>query len=171
MTCPVTNRMCREGSQHIQLNARGKRKIYLKQYRYLDNTYIFTTVKKVAAILFATIYFLSTVGTVMAMHFCMGKDLGTTIGYDEATICENCHMAKQEANDNGCCKDEHHFVKLSVDHQVPDYVSSPQVPVSFLSAMVMVHDAERVTEAPAFCASVVDPPDIPIYTRNCNFRI
>ncbi|MCO6496898.1 MAG: hypothetical protein J5I50_04450 [Chitinophagaceae bacterium] len=127
--------------------------------------------KKLAAIFFATLYFLATAGTVIAMHYCMGNELGVTLGYAESEICDNCHMDKNVGTQSGCCSDENHFVKLTVDHQVPDYVSTPQMPVVFISTEVVLGISDATLNKPVRITDKVDPPDIPIYTRNCNYRI
>lgn len=52
------------------------------------------------------------------MHYCMGKLADWGWGYKESKTCGACGMEKSNQKDNGCCKDEHKFLKNSADQKI-----------------------------------------------------
>lgn len=129
--------------------------------------------KKLAAILLMTLYSLATMGTTIAMHYCMGDKMGVSLGYSNPDVCEYCHMEKHpdEYTDH-CCKNENHFVKVTADQDI-----------AVSSQWIKLFVAPATTAAPAFpdlalsslfkspAKGKLIPPEIPLYQRHCNFRI
>lgn len=54
-------------------------------------------------------------GIAMEIHYCMGKEAGVDFFASRSDKCGKCGM--EEQNKAGCCKDDHHFFKLSDDHK------------------------------------------------------
>lgn len=95
--------------------------------------------KKVVTFLLISVYTFAMAGTTVAMHYCMGEKIGTTLGYDEQNVCEFCHMEKHLGEDrNLCCKDENQFVKVDIDQDMYAFINIPQVPVILLSAFFLI---------------------------------
>ena len=54
------------------------------------------------------------------MHYCMGKLADWGLGHNKSKTCGECGMEKSEEKDNGCCKDEHKFVKNDGDQKIAE---------------------------------------------------
>ncbi len=128
----------------------------------------------VAAIL-AVIYISTSTGANIHMHYCMGELADWGLGHNNSKTCGNCGMEKSEEKDNGCCKDEHKFVKNDNDHKTAEtfvinlanqvidlpieYLSVFDIPVSFVT------EKYPVSHAPPRSNGVA------VYIRNCSFLI
>lgn len=73
------------------------------------------TVKRFAAFILSIAYFVSTTGTTLQSHYCMGNLEGWSISSKKT--CDKCGMEKSASSKKGCCKDEHKFVKLQDDQK------------------------------------------------------
>jgi len=77
-------------------------------------------VKKTVTFLVALLYLFSSVGATVRLHYCMGSLADRGIGYDKSVLCPACGMNEEESE--GCCKDEHHFIKNKVDQKAGTFV-------------------------------------------------
>lgn len=129
--------------------------------------------KKAVVLLLIFVYTFAMAGTTIAMHFCMGERIGTSLGYEEQNECELCHMEKHTTNDlDHCCKDTHQFVKVNLDQDIAPVISSPSIPLFFISHLVSGRQYVIFTAWDEMAtAEAAVPPDTPVYQRNCNFRI
>lgn len=128
--------------------------------------------KKLIAFLLITVYVFATAGTTIAMHYCMGDPVGATLGYSEQQVCEFCHMEKHSGEDmSHCCKDDHQFVKVSADQDLSVKTASPKMPVATISFFECHASVALMADAMVAFEKRMDPPDIPVFQRNCNFRI
>lgn len=128
--------------------------------------------RKIVTLLMLSVYSFATVGTTVAMHFCMGDKVGASLGYFEQASCEFCHMAKHEGDDlNHCCKDENQFIKVTADQEIFHFSFTSEVPVIQIhfGYPILTDSIPNNSVLPSVRAIV--PPDIPVYQRNCNFRI
>ena len=125
--------------------------------------------KKILVSILAAFYLASSVGATVHLHYCMDKLINWSLLKADGDKCDKCGMKK----DDGCCKDEHKFVKNSVDQKATE--SSIEI-LQSLTATVPVSDF-NLSE---FYSSIVHkfpvshaPPvsDREIYIRNCVFRI
>lgn len=129
--------------------------------------------KKIVTFLLITVYSCAMAGATVAMHYCMGEKVSTSLGYEEQSTCEFCHMEKHSVQDQSdCCMDDHQFIKISSDQDLASFVAAPQVQVLFLNTFLF-----NPASADSFNHSNTDrkqdivPPDIAVYQLNCNFRI
>lgn len=76
--------------------------------------------KKIIASILAVLYLSTSAGTTVYMHYCMGKLADWGLGHNKSETCSNCGMEKGEEKDNGCCKDEHKFVKDYSDQKIAE---------------------------------------------------
>lgn len=128
--------------------------------------------KKTVAFFLILSYFFAMAGTTIAMHYCMGEKVSTTLGYEEQNTCEFCHMEKHSDEDsNKCCKDDHQFVKLNADQDLSSFATSPLVVITYLSSFLSAHHTLPAESLTKDIITQVVPPDLPVYQRNCNFRI
>jgi hypothetical protein len=71
-------------------------------------------VKKIVVILLMFTYGSATIGATVHLHYCMNKLVGWSLWYNEKEECIGCGMKEDKT---GCCKDEHKYFKIKVDHQ------------------------------------------------------
>ena len=67
--------------------------------------------KKFITSILAVLYLASSSGATIHMHYCMGKLADWGLSDSKSKTCPKCGMKKTEKSDNGCCKDEHKFLK------------------------------------------------------------
>lgn len=84
--------------------------------------------KKIAVVILAFLYIITTTGANLNMHYCMGELADWGFGSDKSKTCGFCGMEKGDENDNGCCKDEQKFVKNDADQKFVD-TSSERIKV------------------------------------------
>lgn len=129
--------------------------------------------KKLAAIILMMLYSFATVGTTIAMHYCMGDRMGASLGYSDQKVCDYCHMEKNSGADpNHCCKDKNYFVKVTSDQNIPVFSGFLKVPAILIHSFLSGNDTLSPDLLYSHLTGVrIHPPDIPLYQRHCNFRI
>jgi hypothetical protein len=72
--------------------------------------------KKILAISVACLYLAITSGLVLQIHYCMGRQVGSSVQFAEAGThaCSKCGMQNAK---NKCCHDEVKFIKLQDVHK------------------------------------------------------
>jgi len=105
----------------------------------------------------------------------MGKLAGWDLGDKKSSTCGKCGMEKTNEKDNGCCKDEHKFVKSNTDQKTAEagfqliHLTSIALPFSFIEIpfpyFSSVTEQNPVSHAPPRNAGVA------VYIRNCVFLI
>jgi len=70
--------------------------------------------KKFITAILAILYISTSTGATVYMHYCMGKLADWGLGHNKSSTCGKCGMEKN----NGCCKDEHKFIKNETDQKV-----------------------------------------------------
>ena len=73
--------------------------------------------KKIAVVILALLYIITTTGANLNLHYCMGELADWGLGSSKSKTCGFCGMDKGDENDNGCCKDEQKFVKNDSDQK------------------------------------------------------
>jgi len=139
--------------------------------------------KKVFATILAVLYLSTSMGATLHLHYCMGKLFSWSLNSREDKACEQCGMPKSGPGTDGhgalakggCCKDTQTFIKLDKDQKAAES-DHPFVPFSFETLAVdyvnlpdryvssMVVDHPRSHAPP-------DPDKVPLFIRNCHFRI
>lgn len=132
--------------------------------------------KKMLFTFLAILYLGTSSGFAMHFHYCMDELIGTSLSKAESKECENCGMEVAPQKDNGCCKEEYKQLKVDKDPNVEDFalqimqtlgVSLPpatfEIP-SFLQLATSAADYPLVNSPPQSLA-------VPVYLRNCVFRI
>ncbi len=131
--------------------------------------------KKFITAILAVLYLGTSTGAMIHMHYCMGKLANWGLGQQDSKTCGKCGMEKSDQKDNGCCKDEHKFFKDDSAQKVterslhlmqvvavalpPDFTQLPQIAFTSITEECPVSNAPPRT------------PGVPIYIRNCTFRI
>lgn len=131
--------------------------------------------RKIIIAIAAFFYLSASSGFTLHLHYCMGKLADWGLWNNDAKTCGGCGMEKSDEKDNGCCKDEHKFVKNSTDQKIAE--SSVQLsgmmamailPVNaelYLPTISSLTEESPVSHAPPRCNGVA------VYIRNCIFLI
>ena len=75
--------------------------------------------KKFFAAILAILYFATTTGATVHLHYCMDKLVEQSLWHSEKDQCSKCGMDKS-LEKKGCCKDEYKQVKVGNAHYSPD---------------------------------------------------
>lgn len=131
--------------------------------------------RKVIVFIVAFLYLASASGATVHLHYCMGELIDSGLWHNSDKSCSNCGMKKSEKKDNGCCKDEHKFVKLDKDHktaeqqvnQLQSLTATEIQPIYIVDSKPFASLCERfpVNNAPPLQSAT------PLFIRNCVFRI
>lgn len=131
--------------------------------------------KKVVIAIVALFYLAVSSGFTVHMHYCMGKLADWDLGHNKSKTCSKCGMKKSDEKDNGCCKDEHKFIKNITDQKTSETgfhlikLISVALPVSFVEVPAASFSSETeinlLSHAPPRSAGVA------VYIRNCVFLI
>jgi hypothetical protein len=131
--------------------------------------------KKFVTAILAVLYLGTSSGTTVHMHYCMGKLADWGLGHKESKTCGQCGMEKSDKKDNGCCKDEHKFLKDDSAQKVTE--SNLQLIQLMATALpsANIHLPElalpSLTEESPNSNAPPRTQGVPVYIRNCVFRI
>lgn len=135
----------------------------------------FTKMKKVLIAIFALVYISTSVGATVQMHFCMGKLADWGLVSNESKTCGKCGMEKSAKKSNGCCKDEHKFVKNDTDQKVTEtafqmaHAIALALPVSFFE--IPATELKTLSEQTPTSNAPPKSNGVAVYIRNCVFLI
>jgi hypothetical protein len=131
--------------------------------------------KKFMVAILALLYIGTSTGATLHMHYCMGQLADWGLGQNKSKTCGKCGMDKSEEKDNGCCKDEHKFIKNITDQKTVEagfqflQLIAVALPVSFVEIPLVnissVTEENPISHAPPRTGSVA------VYIRNCVFLI
>lgn len=131
--------------------------------------------KRIGIFLLAWVYIISTAGTVLEIHYCMGHISGVHWGVPGSgtmTCCASKTMPGM--HDSPCCKTESKVLRVTDVHQPATAYALPLAipaatvrPLCFLQAPLFSRSPVPVSVAHA------PPPGLrsPLFVRNCSFRI
>lgn len=131
--------------------------------------------KKFIVAILALLYIGTSTGATIHMHYCMDKLADWGIGKNDSKTCGKCGMEKSNEKNNGCCKDEHKFIKSVTDQKTvePDFqfiqLIAVALPLSFFEIQP-INISYVIEENP-----ISHPPPryigVAVYIRNCVFLI
>ena len=129
--------------------------------------------KKFLAAILAIAYLTVSSGATIHFHYCMGKLMSWDMSAKSKNNCGSCGMEK--AAKKGCCHDEQKQLKVEKDQKNAEPVFqllavtsdatnhlTAGLPEMYLSIPAVNHFSTHAPPA---------QPGIPVYLRNCNFRI
>ena len=127
--------------------------------------------KKLVVAIIALLYISTSSGAVVHLHYCMGNLAGWSFGDDKSATCGGCGMDKK---DNGCCKDDHEFLKNDSDQKATEAVQMIQLlavglPVSFIE--ISSTDFHSVTIENPINHAPPRTSGVALYILNCVFLI
>jgi len=76
--------------------------------------------KKILIAIASFLYLGTSTGAMVHLHYCMDKLADWGLGYSQSKICGGCGMDEDD-NRDGCCKDEHTFIKNDKDQKPAEY--------------------------------------------------
>jgi hypothetical protein len=137
--------------------------------------------KKLFATILAIVYLSTSMGATVHLHFCMGKLTSWSLANQDKESCGYCGMPKNSTNSQGiavkggCCKDTQTVVKLDKDQKASESAYKVfSLPADTLSGnFVNLPDryiASLTVDYPTTNAPP-DPDKVPVFIRNCAFRI
>jgi hypothetical protein len=131
--------------------------------------------KKIAVVILALLYIITTTGANLNMHYCMGELADWGFGSNKSKTCGFCGMEKGDEKDNGCCKDELKFIKNENDQKFVESANYTlkipavaQLPVYIGFACIQsasVKEQNPVSHAPPWYKG------LPFYISNRTFLI
>ena len=131
--------------------------------------------KKILTAILAVLYLGTSTGATIHMHYCMGELADWGLGHNKSKTCGKCGMKKSEEKDNGCCKDEHKFIKSDTDQKVAEtgiqmmQLVSNALPVTFFEIqdinLPSITEENPISHAPPRSSSVA------VYILNRTFLI
>ena len=131
--------------------------------------------KKLVVAILAILYLSTSTGATLHMHYCMDKLADWGLGQEDTKKCSRCGMEKGMKEDNGCCRDEHKFLKNETDQKTTQLIFQTiqliaiALPSSFIEFSAenipSVTEENPVGHAPPRSAGVA------VYIRNCVFLI
>ncbi|MCY7422754.1 MAG: hypothetical protein LH478_13545 [Chitinophagaceae bacterium] len=126
--------------------------------------------KKFFASILAVLYFTASSGTVLNLHYCMGKL--SSVEVDNLSV-KSCMCGPQEPK-SACCGDEIKVLKVSNVHQASVGDFSMDVQTTALPTAVSLMDVSKLTGEQISKPYAHAPPDIPVPSANilhCVFLI
>jgi hypothetical protein len=131
--------------------------------------------KKFLVTILTFVYISTDIGVNINIHYCMGKIIGWEFGYTESKNCPKCGMTKLDKKNNGCCIEEHTFLKNSTDQKNTKsaFLFVQQFNLTVPEAFIEVPPTNLAAAAKANSINHITAlyPGIPIYILNCVYRI
>jgi len=137
--------------------------------------------KKVLATILAIIYLSTSMGATVHMHYCMGKLVDWGLLDHSGENCSSCGMQNMQAAEGSkvakkdCCRDEHRQIKTDKEQKPgQSFIEFAKI---IPSAAILSYSAwtDPFIASPVLALPVVKGPPlntgIPVFLRNCNFRI
>ncbi|HVU96821.1 MAG TPA: hypothetical protein VHE34_16445 [Puia sp.] len=137
--------------------------------------------KKAFATILAVIYLSTSMGATVHLHYCMDKLFSWSLANEDSQNCGHCGMPKNAkdghcmAMKDGCCKDKQAVVKLDKDQKASESA------YNFLHLASQAVIVQPVIQADIYVAAYIagypttnappEPDKVPVFLRNCNFRI
>ncbi len=130
-------------------------------------------VKKVIVAILAIVYMSTTSGATVHMHYCMGELLSWGLSAEKKEKCDNCGMQKGTGKD--CCKDEHKVLKVENDQKAAENaflgMQLAAVVLPSVTTGYVVDVLPNITESYPVTNGPPEGTIVPVYLRNCVFRI
>ena len=129
--------------------------------------------KKLTVSIFAVFYLAISSGFTVHIHYCMNKVAGWNLFHSDKGKCGTCGMHKDDSK--GCCKDEQKVVKFTNDQKLTDnsFTQIQQLSLAIITPVITDHDY-LTTQSELTELFNLPPPylrSVPVFVRNCNFRI
>jgi len=129
--------------------------------------------KRVALILLSVLYLGLSSGFTMHFHYCMGQLVKWGVAEQKQERCGYCGKTKQAKK--SCCKDDYKQVKVDQSQKAQQFnYQFEQVALLRTVLVFFGNDAPVVLTEIGKASLINAPPDqtsIPVFIRNCTYRI
>jgi hypothetical protein len=119
-------------------------------------TYICKTLKRILCILFCFIYFASSAGVNINIHYCGGKIKNFSLSHTDEKDCCGTKMKKKD----GCCKEKSVVYKVKETQNNSSKTISFNNNASFLFASFIEYKSIKINAYLISVSSFKEPPDI-----------
>jgi hypothetical protein len=139
--------------------------------------------KKTLVAILALVYFTTSVGATVHMHFCMDKLVSWGLGKNSTNkkSCSYCGMSKSPTDkhcskeNKGCCKDEQKIVKLENDQKISEAsLQLSQISAEAVTPIFSDYSLEYISSITEVYPVTHAPPgtqNVSLFVLNCIFRI
>ena len=139
------------------------------------NCLISYSVKRLILSIVTILYFSTTIGANLHLHYCMGELACWGLWKDRNEQCGKCGMDKEATESNGCCKDDSKQIKLEVDqkgNKLP-FQNFSTWPIEITDSNLYTNDRPYLAECSPIPLSTAPPrgKNLSVYLLNCTFRI
>jgi hypothetical protein len=119
--------------------------------------------KRVVAIILMLLYFTTSVGATLQLHYCMGDLVSKTIFGGNSRICSKCGMKKKPGKSN-CCNDLTVSFKSDTKHRPSQQATLTGSIIAILSPKYLPQ-LKAVVFKESFVPDIIHkpPPHLPIY--------
>lgn len=132
--------------------------------------------KRTLLTILAIFYLGVSSGATMHFHYCMGELVSWGLAKQSAKVCDFCGMPKTTAKEKSCCKDVKQQAKVEkaqkanqliykFDGGLSSAVIQPEFYTSYQASIPVKITREALSNAPP------DGQQIPVYLKNCTYRI
>jgi hypothetical protein len=138
-------------------------------------------VKKVFVTILLAVYFFTSMGATVHLHYCMGKLFSWSLTDKDDKNCGQCGMPVKNNGGHGlsfkegCCQDRHAHIQLDKDQKTTEDVYKFLTPtfIALPSATTTLPDLYIASYIVGYPTTNAPPgPDkVPVFIRNCTFRI
>ncbi|WP_316809745.1 HYC_CC_PP family protein [Pedobacter heparinus] len=131
--------------------------------------------KRTLLTILAIFYLGVSSGATVHFHYCMGELVSWGLEKQSRTICDFCGMPKSASKKKSCCKDVEQQVKVAKSQKVNQVIYKfDQLPsLSVLPELFVSYQAPvpvKITGT-AWSNAPPDEQQIPVYLKNCTYRI
>ncbi|WP_074964082.1 HYC_CC_PP family protein [Pedobacter antarcticus] len=131
--------------------------------------------KKTLLIFLAVFYFGISQGATVYLHYCMGELVQMGMIESQSPSCDFCGMTSKQAKEKTCCEKETKLLKVDESQKtVPSHFQFEQAPAIVLKTITW-QTKNVIIPIELGKASLSNAPpqkqDIPVFIRNCTYRI
>lgn len=131
--------------------------------------------KRILLTILAVFYLGISSGATVHFHYCMGKLISWSINEQRKDICDFCGMLKGKSKANSCCQDEKQQAKVEKSQKASQTVYQFDPPSSAIlqPALLYSYNTQIPVKMTREALSNAPPEGqlIPVFLRNCTFRI
>ena len=131
--------------------------------------------KKTLLIFLAVFYFGISQGATVYFHYCMGELVQMGMTKSKSSSCDFCGMNSKQANEKSCCEKETKLLKVDDSQKTaPSHFQFEQAPAIVLKSIIWEAKSIAVPIELGKASLSNAPPqeqDVPVFIRNCTYRI
>nr|WP_121271483.1 hypothetical protein [Pedobacter schmidteae] len=131
--------------------------------------------RKALLTILAIFYLGVSSGASVHFHYCMGKLVSWGLEKQSRKVCDFCGMPKAESKKKSCCKDVEQQAKVEKSQKASQTIYKfDQLSTAIILPELFVYNQQPIPVKITREALSNAPPDgqqIPVYLKNCTYRI